>query len=147
MAAAHDLQRFVTAQASVYDEVLAELRAGRKRSHWMWFVFPQLRGLGHSDMAHRYGIADLAEARAYLAHPVLGARLHECLRLVAAAPGRVEDMLGPIDAVKLRSCATLFDRAAVGGDPDARAVLERWWDGAPDERTLTLLAGAPEDPD
>jgi uncharacterized protein (DUF1810 family) len=133
-----DLERFVVAQAPVYDTVLDELGAGRKRSHWMWFVFPQLRGLGRSEMAQRYGIEDLAEARAYLAHPVLGPRLHECLRLVRAAPGSADDILGPIDARKLRSCATLFDRAA-DGDPDARAVLERWWDGAPDEHTVDLL--------
>jgi uncharacterized protein (DUF1810 family) len=134
-----DLERFVAAQADVYDAVLGELRAGRKRSHWMWFVFPQLRGLGHSDIAQRYGIRDLAEARAYLAHPGLGPRLHQCLRLVLAAPGSAEDVMGPVDAMKLRSCATLFDRAA-DGDPDARAVLDRWWDGEPDPRTLELLA-------
>lgn len=134
-----DLDRFVTAQADVYDQVIAELRAGRKRSHWMWFVFPQLRGLGRSEMAWRYGIVDLDEARAYLAHPVLGPRLHECLRLVLAAAGGAEDILGPVDAMKLRSCATLFDLAAVG-DPDCRAVLDRWWDGAPDPRTIALLS-------
>jgi uncharacterized protein (DUF1810 family) len=105
----------------------------------MWFVFPQLRGLGHSDMAWWYGIEGLAEARAYLAHPLLGPRLHECLRAVLAAPGAIEDILGSVDALKLRSCATLFDRAA-GGGLDTRAVLERWWDGAPDERTIDLLA-------
>jgi len=141
MDAPSDLERFVVAQAPVYDEVLEELRAGRKRSHWMWFVLPQLRGLGHSDMAWRYGIDGLAEAQAYLAHPVLGPRLRECLRLVLAAPGSAEDILGSVDALKLRSCATLFDLGA-GGDPDTRAVLERWWDGAPDERTIQLLASA-----
>jgi len=142
MAAIDALARFVDAQASVYEAAVEELRAGRKRSHWMWFVFPQLRGLGRSDMAWRYGIDGLAEARAYLAHPVLGARLHECLGLVAVAPGAIEEILGSVDALKLRSCATLFDVAA-GGDPDARAVLERWWEGAPDERTLDLLASGP----
>jgi uncharacterized protein (DUF1810 family) len=142
MDASVDLERFVAAQAPVYATVLDELRAGRKRSHWMWFVFPQLRGLGHSEMARRYAIRDLAEARAYLAHPVLGPRLRECLRLVLLAPGTAEEILGPIDALKLRSCATLFDRAA-DGDPEARAVLERWWSGAPDERTLELLAASP----
>ncbi len=135
----HELDRFLDAQSPVYDAVLDELRAGRKRSHWMWFVFPQLQGLGHSDMAQRYAIRDLEEARAYLAHPVLGPRLHECLRLVLAAPGSAEDVMGQVDAMKLRSCATLFDRAA-DGDPDARAVLDRWWDGEPDPRTLELLA-------
>jgi uncharacterized protein (DUF1810 family) len=138
---AADLERFVRAQTPVYEAVVDELRAGRKRSHWMWFVFPQLRGLGHSDMAWRYGIADLAEARAYLAHPVLGPRLRRCLRLVLAAPGEVDDILGPVDAVKLRSCATLVE--AAGDDPVARAVLERWWDGVPDPRTLELLATRP----
>jgi uncharacterized protein (DUF1810 family) len=134
----HDLERFLVAQAPVQDQVVEELRAGRKRSHWMWFVFPQLRGLGHSGMAWRYGVEDLDEARAYLAHPVLGARLRECLRLIVATPGAVEDILGTVDALKLRSCATLFEVAA-GGDADARAVLDRWWDGVPDERTLELL--------
>ncbi|MET0773229.1 MAG: DUF1810 domain-containing protein [Candidatus Limnocylindrales bacterium] len=138
-----DLERFVTAQAPVYGHVLDELRAGHKRSHWMWFVFPQLRGLGHSDMAWRYGIEDLAEARAFLAHPVLGVRLHECLALVVAAPGAIEAILGPVDAVKLRSCATLFDVAA-DGDPSSRAVLDRWWGGAPDEQTLELLGRGPD---
>lgn len=131
------------AQAAVYDQVLAELRSGRKRSHWMWFVFPQLRGLGHSDMAWRYGIEDLAEARAYHAHPVLGPRLRECLRLVIAAAGTPEDILGPTDARKLRSCATLFLEAS--DDPDARAVIDRWWDGVPDPRTLERL-GRPTRP-
>lgn len=135
----HDLERFLRAQAPVYGQAVAELKAGRKRNHWMWFVLPQLRGLGRSEMAWRYGIGGLDEARAYLAHPVLGPRLHECLRLVLAAPGTAEEVLGPIDAIKLRSCATLFDRAAEG-DPDARAVLDRWWDGQPDPRTIDLLA-------
>ncbi len=134
-----DLDRFVMTQAPVYRQVLTELRAGRKQSHWMWFVFPQLRGLGRSEMAWRYGIAGLDEARAYLAHPMLGPRLHECLRLVLAAPGAAEDILGPVDALKLRSCATLFDLAA-DGDPDCRAILDRWWDGAPDPRTIALLS-------
>ena len=134
----HDLERFVTAQTGVYGQVLQELRAGRKRSHWMWFVLPQLRGLGRSEMAWRYGIEGLDEARAYLAHPVLGPRLRESLRLVLAAPGAAADILGAVDALKLRSCATLFDVAA-GGDPDARAVLDRWWDGQPDQATLSLL--------
>jgi uncharacterized protein (DUF1810 family) len=136
-----DLQRFVDAQAPVYEDVLAELRAGRKRSHWMWFVFPQLRGLGRSATAWRFGIADLAEARAYLAHPVLGPRLHECLRLVLGAPGSAEDILGPVDALKLRSCASLV--LAVEDDPDARAILVRWWVGVPDPRTSELLARPP----
>lgn len=109
----------------------------------MWFVFPQLRGLGHSDMAWRYGIEDLAEARAYHAHPVLGPRLRECFRLCLAAPGAIEDVLGPLDAMKLRSCATLFLEAT--GDPDAQAVLDRFWAGIPDARTLELL-GRPTPP-
>lgn len=137
---AHDLERFVTAQASRYAQARDELRAGRKRTHWMWFVFPQLRGLGRSDMARRYGIDGLAEARAYLAHPVLGPRLLECLRLVLATPGTAEDVLGPVDTLKLRSCATLFDLAS-GGLPEARAVLDRWWGGKPDKRTLSRVGG------
>ena len=91
----HDLARFVTAQAAVYEDVLSELRAGRKESHWMWFVFPQLRGLGSSPMAHRYGIASLDEARAYLRHPLLGPRLVECTNLMLGHPGRsAREILG-----------------------------------------------------
>ena len=133
------LQRFVAAQDGVYDDVVAELRAGRKRSHWMWFVFPQIAGLGSSAMAKRYAIASLAEARAYLDHPVLGDRLRTCTDLVLAARGGdITAILGSPDDMKLRSAMTLFGRAAPG---EARfgAVLDRFFGGAPDAATLALL--------
>jgi uncharacterized protein (DUF1810 family) len=133
-----DLQRFVTAQAPVMDAVLAELAAGRKRSHWMWFVFPQLRGLGSSSMAQRYGIASLEEARAYLAHPVLGSRLRECCTLVLGLQGlSANDIFGSPDDLKLRSCLTLFALAA----PSERIfgqALEKYYGGVPDQGTVTL---------
>jgi uncharacterized protein (DUF1810 family) len=135
-----DLQRFVTAQEPVYDTVLAELRAGRKRTHWIWFVFPQLRGLGRSATADRFGIASLAEARAYLEHPVLGSRLRECTRLVQRLEGRsAEDVFGFPDVLKVRSSMTLFARAA-DDDADFDAVLEKFYDGEPDPATVELLA-------
>jgi uncharacterized protein (DUF1810 family) len=138
-----DLRRFVEAQAPVYDAALAELSAGRKRSHWMWFVFPQLRGLGSSPAAHHYGISSLAEARAYLAHEVLGARLRECARLAASIEGRtVEQIFGRPDDLKLRSSMTLFATAA--DDPAAAAdfvaVLDAFFGGEKDPRTVELLA-------
>ena len=137
------LQRFLDAQAPVHAQVQAELRAGRKRTHWMWFVFPQLRGLGHSAMAQRYGIADLAEARAYAQHPVLGTRLRENLQLLLAQRDlEAEDMLGEIDALKLRSCVTLFAEAAPR-DPLYREVLVRFYGGRSDPHTLALLHRAP----
>lgn len=139
----HDLARFLAAQAPVYEQVLAELRAGRKRSHWMWFVFPQLRGLGTSPMAQRFGIASLAEARAYLAHPVLGARLRECCTLLLQVTGRsAHDILGSPDDLKLRSCLTLFALAAPD-DVLFRRGLERFYGGEFDPRTVALAAGAP----
>src|SRR6059058_6299598 len=108
------LQRFVDAQEGVFAEVCAELAAGRKESHWMWFVFPQLQGLGSSATARRYALASVEEARAYLAHPVLGARLRECTRLVNGTEGRtIEEIFGYPDYLKFRSCMTLFERAAV----------------------------------
>ncbi len=137
----HDLQRFVDAQDDLrtYDTALAELRAGRKRSHWMWFVLPQLAGLGMSSTAQHFGIHGLAEARAYLAHPVLGPRLRDCARALAdldtADPVAV---LGPIDALKLRSSMTLFARAEPG-EPVFRQVLEQYYDGAEDPATVSLL--------
>ena len=135
---AHDLSRFVTAQADVYDTALAELRAGAKRSHWMWFIFPQIAGLGQSAMARRYAIASADEARAYLAHPLLGPRLIEATAAVVAAKSRAEAILGGIDSIKLRSSMTLF--AAVAADPAPfRAALDRFYDGAPDPATLALL--------
>ncbi|KLO30806.1 calpastatin [Mycolicibacter heraklionensis] len=143
-----ELQRFVDAQAGVYDTVVAELRAGRKRSHWMWFVFPQLAGLGASAMAQRYGIASPAEARAYLAHPVLGPRLQECVGLINAVRGRsIEEILGWPDDMKLRSSMTLFGRACESGGHTGRCccsgfrtVLDRYYDGQEDPVTLDRLA-------
>ncbi len=137
-----DLARFVEAQQPVMDDVRAELAAGRKRTHWMWFVFPQLRGLGHSAMARHYGIASRDEAAAYLAHPLLGARLRECVELVLAVQGRTaHDIFGSPDDLKLRSCLTLFREIDGAGGVFGRA-LARYYDGQPDPMTLQLLAGA-----
>ena len=134
-----DLQRFVDAQHGVYDQALAELRAGRKRSHWMWFVFPQIEGLGRSPTAQHYAISGLDEARAYLAHPMLGPRLIECARAVAATTGRTaEEIFGSPDDLKLRSSMTLFARAA----PDEavfQQVLDKYFGGEPDPLTLERL--------
>jgi uncharacterized protein (DUF1810 family) len=133
-----DLDRFVSAQAGVYADALAELKAGRKRTHWMWFIFPQIAGLGFSPAAQRYAIASLDEARAYLAHPVLGPRLRECAQTLLAVDGMsAREILGYPDDLKLRSSMTLFARAA--DDPDVfEAVLDRYYDG-PDPRTLERL--------
>jgi uncharacterized protein (DUF1810 family) len=134
----HDLDRFVSAQAPVIAQVLDELRAASKRSHWMWFVFPQLRGLGTSSMAQRYGIASLAEARAYLAHPVLGPRLLACCRLMLQAPGSsAQAILGSPDDLKFRSCCTLFALAAPH-EPVFQQCLDRFYGGQPDPRTVAL---------
>jgi uncharacterized protein (DUF1810 family) len=135
-----DLARFVAAQDVDYPTALAELRRGRKTSHWMWFVFPQLRGLGRSATAQYYGIASLAEARAYLAHDVLGRRLHEASAALLDAPGSADAILGPVDALKLRSSMTLF--AAAADDPASyAAVLHRFFAGVPDAATEALLRG------
>ena len=134
-----DLDRFVDAQAPLWGDVTAELRAGEKRTHWMWFVFPQLRGLGFSARASYYGLSSLAEARAYAAHPLLGSRLRETVALAVAAPGTAVDVFGEIDAVKLRSCLTLFARAEPD-EPVFRDALARVFDGAECSRTLALLA-------
>ena len=132
------LERFVSAQADTYDRALAEVRRGRKASHWMWYVFPQIAGLGRSDMAQRYAIRDAAEARAYLAHPLLGPRLIEIVDAAVAAPGGAEAIFGGIDAVKLRSSLTLF--AAVADDPvPFDRGLARFYDGERDAETLRLL--------
>ena len=134
----HDLARFVTAQADSHATALAELRRGRKASHWMWFVFPQITGLGHSPTARHYAIRSAAEARAYLAHPLLGPRLLEATAAAMAAPGSAEAVFGGIDAIKLRSSMTLF--AAVADDPAPfRAALDRFFGGEADAATLTLL--------
>lgn len=136
---ADGLERFISVQAGSYATALAELQAGAKRSHWMWFVFPQIAGLGQSAMARLYAIRDLEEARAYLAHPVLGARLRESVAAVAAWAGRrsPEAIMGGIDAVKLRSSLTLFE-AAEGGPLFAEA-LEALYGGERDARTLAFL--------
>jgi uncharacterized protein (DUF1810 family) len=137
-----DLDRFVQAQEPIIDDVHRELRAGRKRTHWMWFVFPQLRALGRSATAQRYGISSLAEARAYMAHPVLGPRLVECTRLVQAIGGAsAHAIFGSPDDMKLRSSMTLFATAA----PEAtvfREVLEKYYGGEPDPLTSEWLARA-----
>lgn len=137
-----DLGRFVAAQRTSYDEALAELAAGRKRTHWMWYVLPQLRGLGASHMAQRYGIASLEEARAYLAHPLLGPRLLACVEAMnALRDPDAERVLGAIDAVKYRSCLTLFI-AADPGNAALRESLRKYYGGVEDERTRALLRGA-----
>lgn len=140
MADAYNLQRFLTAQASTYNTVLAELRAGRKSSHWVWFIFPQIAGLGHSDMAQQFAIASLDEAKAYLEHPVLGQRLRECTQLVLNVEGRsAEEIFGYPDYLKFRSCMTLFLTAA----PDSTIfndTLLKYFDGKPDQMTLDILA-------
>lgn len=134
-----DLRRFVDAQRDVYDRAASELRSKRKVSHWMWFVFPQLRGLGVSEASRFYGVSGLAEATAYLEHPLLGARLRECVEILLAIDGRTaEEILGRIDAVKLRSCLTLFARAAPGEELFA-AALAKYFAGEPDPRTIQLL--------
>jgi uncharacterized protein (DUF1810 family) len=136
-----DLQRFLSAQAEAYADALSELRAGRKYSHWMWFVFPQIRGLGISSTAQFYGIADLAEARAYLAHPVLGLRLVECCEaMLSHARGTATEILGTPDDLKLRSSATLFATVSPPGSVFER-VLARYYDGNGDRRTLDFISG------
>jgi uncharacterized protein (DUF1810 family) len=143
----YDLQRFVTAQDQTYDHARQELRRGHKTSHWMWFVFPQVQGLGRSPMAQRFGVSGLDEARAYLDHPVLGSRLRECVRILldlAAADqeaGRPPDavaVLGDVDAVKLRSSMTLFAEAGQEDEP-FRQVLEEYFGGEPDPATLARV--------
>ena len=138
-----ELARFRTAQdaGGTYDRALAELQRGRKESHWMWFVFPQLAGLGRSSMARRYAISSLDEARAYLADPVLGARLRECTRIVAETADDPVAVFGGVDAMKLRSSMTLFLRAAPSEAVFA-AVLERHFAGEPDAATDELLCAS-----
>ena len=134
-----DIERFVDAQAGVYEQALGELRAGAKTGHWMWFIFPQVAGLGRSDVSRYYAIGSLDEARAYLAHPVLGSRLRESARALLGVDGRsAERILGGIDALKLRSSMTLFLRADPA-EPVFRQVLDRYFDGRPDEATEALL--------
>ena len=136
----YDLQRFVDAQEPVYDAVISELTDGRKRSHWIWFVFPQLRGLGSSPTAVRYGISSREEAVAYLAHEVLGPRLRECTRLVTQIDGRsIEDVFGWPDYLKVGSSMTLFARSTVD-NADFLAVLEMFYDGEQDPVTVEALS-------
>ena len=134
----HDLERFVTAQdnGDVYRHAVAELRAGRKRTHWMWFVFPQIEGLGASPTSRHFALAGIDEARAFLQHPVLGPRLVECAGLVvAAAPATAEEIFGAVDAMKLRSSMTLFSLAAPD-QPTFAQVLDRFFEGQPDPETV-----------
>jgi uncharacterized protein (DUF1810 family) len=135
-----DLQRFLDAQSSVYPRVLAELRRAQKQSHWMWFIFPQFAGLGHSPMAQRFAIASRGEAVAYLGHAVLGHRLRECTALVNAVDGRaIREILGTPDDLKFRSSMTLF--GAVSTDPEFAAAISKFYGGRPDQATLDLLGG------
>ena len=142
MQASFDLQRFVDAQNPIFDRVVAELRAGRKTTHWMWFVFPQIEGLGFSAMAARYAIASLAEARAYLAHDLLGSRLRACTDAVNGVQGRtVLEIFGRPDDLKFRSSMSLFAHVAEPGSPFAQA-LDRYFRGEPDPATLARLGPA-----
>jgi len=135
----YDLQRFVDAQSDSFERASGELRKGRKQSHWMWFIFPQLRGLGHSPMANKYGISSLQEAEAYLKHSVLGARLRHCTELVLKIEGvSAEQIFGTPDDLKFRSCMTLFART--GGDNRIfEEALQNYFGGKPDQMTLDRL--------
>ncbi|MET0748610.1 MAG: DUF1810 domain-containing protein [Rhizobium sp.] len=135
----YDLDRFVRAQDGVYEQALAELVAGRKRSHWMWFIFPQVAGLGSSLMSERYAIGSMAEAQSYLAHPLLGVRLVRCVEAMLSVKGRsAHDILGYPDDLKLQSSLTLFAEISDAGSPFHRA-LDRFFDGVPDDKTLSRL--------
>jgi uncharacterized protein (DUF1810 family) len=139
----HDLERFVQAQASAYDAALAELRAGRKRTHWMWFVFPQIEGLGSSTLSRHYAIRNLDEARDYLAHPLLGPRLVACTQAVNAQQGiGAHQIFGAPDDLKFRSSMTLFERVAAPGSPFSLA-LDKFCGGQRDARTLERIRGGP----
>lgn len=134
----NSLDRFITAQERSYDAALCEIRAGRKRSHWMWYIFPQIAGLGMSSTAQYYAIRDIAQAREYMAHPVLGKRLLEISgALLTLSSSDASDVMGYPDDLKLRSCMTLF--AQVSDDPVFNAVLDKFYGGQPDERTLSIL--------
>jgi uncharacterized protein (DUF1810 family) len=138
-----DLNRFVAAQDGVYDRALGEIRVGRKRSHWMWFIFPQFDGLGYSATSKRYSIKSLAEADAYVKHPVLGSRLRECCKAVLGVSGHsADEIFGSPDDMKLRSCATLFAKVS---PPDSvfHRLLDRYFDGDPDNATLRLIGLPP----
>jgi uncharacterized protein (DUF1810 family) len=140
----YDLKRFVEAQASDHERALAEIRSGRKRSHWMWYIFPQIDGLGFSSMSRRYAIKSLAEAEAYLNHPVLGPRLKECAEAALQIEGRsAREIFGSPDDMKLRSCATLCARVSPPGSV-FEELLEKYFAGEPDEKTVRLLGTATE---
>jgi uncharacterized protein (DUF1810 family) len=139
-----DLIRFVAAQQDDYERALAEIRAGRKRSHWMWYIFPQYDGLGFSATSRRYAIRSVAEAQAYLRHPVLGPRLVECAEAVVGVEGKsAHEIFGSPDDLKLRSCATLFARVSPPGSVFER-LLWKYFPGGPDEETLRLIGRASE---
>jgi uncharacterized protein (DUF1810 family) len=140
----HDLGRFVEAQRDVYDQALAEIRTGRKRSHWMWYIFPQYDGLGFSSTSRRYAIKSVAEAEAYLRHPVLGPRLVECAEALLHLEGKsASEVFGSPDDMKLRSCATLFARVSPAGSVFER-LLQTYFPSGPDGETFRLLGIAPE---
>ena len=138
-----DLSRFVEAQEGIYPTALAELQRGKKESHWMWFIFPQLAGLGHSSMARRYAIQNLDEARAYLAHPILGPRLLECCRALLGVTGKsANQIMGSPDDLKLRSSTTLFQQAD-RSTSEFQTILDRYFDGTADPKTIALLNSSP----
>ena len=140
----HNLSRFVEAQEYDYDQALSEIRSGRKESHWMWYIFPQIDGLGFSPMSRQYSIKSLAEAEAYLSHPVLGPRLVECCEATLRVKGRSAfDIFGSPDDMKLRSCATLFALVSSGGSVFHR-LLDQYFQGGRDVKTLRLLSIEPE---
>jgi len=140
----HDLKRFVKAQEEAYERALAEIKSGRKRSHWMWYIFPQIAGLGFSSTSVFYSIKSVAEARAYLGHPVLGPRLTECTEAAFAVEGRsAHEIFGSPDDMKLRSCATLFASVSPAGSVFHR-LLDKYFAGEPDRKTLRLLGLPPE---
>jgi uncharacterized protein (DUF1810 family) len=139
MTDARGLQRFIDAQDSVYDEVLEELRRGRKTSHWIWFIFPQIRGLGRSHMSEKYSISSLQEAEAYLGHPILGPRLRECARLVLDIEGKtIQQILGSPDDLKFCSSMTLFARATAENKIFEDA-LSKYCEGIPDQQTIRMI--------
>lgn len=140
-----NLHRFLDAQAPIYADALAELRAGEKRTHWIWFVLPQLRGLGHSENSTYYGLANAAEAADYLAHPVLGARLRECVTAIMAHQDKTaHTILGAPDDMKFRSCLTLFRAVALPDDHLWQDGLDQFFGGQPDDATLGLLGRQPQ---
>ena len=140
----YNLARFVEAQRHEYERALSEITAGRKQSHWMWYIFPQFEGLGSSPTSRHYAIRSDAEAAAYLAHPVLGPRLLECAEAAVGVEGRsAHDVFGSPDDMKLRSCATLFGSVSPDGSVFHR-ILEKWFDGKPDARTVRLVESARE---